>query len=203
MLWIFLVVLAYLLGSIPSAVWVSKGFHGVDVREYGSKNAGATNTFRVLGKKTGTVVLLLDILKGFTAANLSLFLPDNHITWKLVFGLAAVVGHLYPVFAGFKGGKGVATLLGLVFSIHPIIALICIGFFLVVLLVTKMVSAGSILSTLLFTLLVYAFFGLEEPVLLYFGIFAAGLVLYTHRANLIRIWNNEEKKIFLIKPKEK
>lgn len=201
-----LAILAYLLGSIPSAVLVGKSFYGVDVRQEGSLNAGATNTFRVLGKQAGTGVLILDIIKGLTAANLVYFMPDNmeiasKVPWIIGFGLLAVVGHIFPVFAGFKGGKGIATLLGLVIAIHPLIALGCILIFLAVLISTHMVSAGSILATLSFGVLSYVIYGSDEPILQIFGIFAVILVVYTHRANIGRIWRGEEKKINLFKKK--
>ncbi|MBO6517558.1 MAG: glycerol-3-phosphate 1-O-acyltransferase PlsY [Bacteroidia bacterium] len=196
---------AYLLGSIPSAVLVGKSFYGLDVREHGSLNAGATNTFRVLGKQAGTGVLLLDIIKGLTAANLVYFLPnlmvESWIPYKILLGILAVLGHIYPVFAGFKGGKGIATLLGLVVAIDPFLALGCVVIFLLILTTTNMVSAGSILTTLSFGILSYLRYGMSEPVLQIFGIFAVILVLYTHRANIKRIWKGEEKKIYLFKKK--
>lgn len=194
--------LAYLLGAIPSAVLVGKSYYGIDVREHGSLNAGATNTFRVLGKKAGTFVLLLDIIKGMTAANLVYFLPDvvvgtSLITYKIVFGVMAVAGHIFPVFANFKGGKGIATLLGLVIAINPLLATGCLLVFLGTLLSTNMVSAGSILATLSFSILTYVLYRNHEPVLQIFGIFAVALVIYTHRANIVRILKGEEKKIYL------
>ncbi|MCB9261585.1 MAG: glycerol-3-phosphate 1-O-acyltransferase PlsY [Flavobacteriales bacterium] len=198
--------LAYLLGSFPSAVLVGKALYGIDVRQHGSMNAGATNTFRVLGKSAGTLVLILDILKGFTAANLVYFFErvphgETIITFKIAFGLLAVLGHLYPVFAEFKGGKGIATLLGLVITINWKIALICAAIFLLVLVTSKMVSLGSIVATASFVFLCYAFYQTSEKYLLIFGIFAIGLVVYTHRANITRIIKGEEKKIYLFKKK--
>jgi acyl phosphate:glycerol-3-phosphate acyltransferase len=118
---------AYLLGSIPTAVWYGTGFHGIDIREHGSKNAGATNTFRVLGKKAGIIVLIIDVLKGWVATSLALGLYYLHVIsnnamedWKLAFGVLAVVGHLFPIFSNFRGGKGVATLCGMLLSINAI-----------------------------------------------------------------------------------
>ena len=193
---------AYSLGSIPSAVLVGKAFFGVDVREHGSLNAGATNTFRVLGKQAGTGVLLMDIIKGATAANLVLLISPDALEWtsmtyKILLGVFAVVGHIYPLFAGFKGGKGIATLLGLVFALDPLMALMCIAIFLVVLLSTNMVSAGSIIATLSFGVIAALRHGDTEPVLQIFAIFAVILVLYTHRANIGRIIKGEEKRIYL------
>lgn len=198
---------AYLLGSIPSAVLVGKAFYGLDVREHGSNSAGATNTFRVLGKFAGTLVLLLDIFKGATAANLIYFAPQlaesEYISgYKIGLGLLAVLGHLYPVFAKFKGGKGVASLLGLVIALNPLLALGCFLIFLMTLITTNMVSAGSIIATLSFGIMTYIRYGLSEPILQIFGIFAVILVLYTHRSNIKRIWLGEEKKMYLFKKKE-
>src|SRR5476649_2955316 len=146
-------ILAYLCGSIPTAVWIGQAFYGVDVREYGSGNAGATNTFRVLGKRAGIPVMLIDIAKGFTATH---FLPKiigvsitggHHallINYELALGIAAVMGHLFPVFAGFRGGKGIATLFGMVLAVNLHAALLAIAVFIVVLLITKYVSLSSI-----------------------------------------------------------
>src|SRR5688572_16205476 len=111
---------AYLVGAVPTALWVGKAFYGIDIREHGSGNSGATNTFRVLGKKPGSVVMLVDIFKGWTATSLVGFLvifnaipAENVVPFQLLYGFLAVLGHVFPVYAGFKGGKGVATLLGM------------------------------------------------------------------------------------------
>src|SRR5882757_10085383 len=139
-------ILAYLCGSIPTAVWIGRAFFNIDVREYGSGNAGATNTFRVLGKKAGIPVMFLDILKGWTATNLAYFIgvsttgPSNSIAftnYELALGIAAVMGHLFPIFAGFRGGKGIATLFGMILAVNLPSALLCVSVFLVVLLVTR------------------------------------------------------------------
>ncbi|MCS6796067.1 MAG: glycerol-3-phosphate acyltransferase, partial [Raineya sp.] len=126
-------ILAYLLGSISTAVWVGMRFFGIDIREHGSKNAGATNTFRVLGKKAGIFVLFVDILKGFLATHLATLLLDlDHIIaydliyYQIAFGILAVIGHIFPIFANFRGGKGVATILGMVIALHPQVALLSI-----------------------------------------------------------------------------
>src|SRR5690554_2837957 len=150
---LIVLLLAYLFGSIPTAVWLGQAFYGVDVREYGSGNAGATNTFRVLGTKAGSAVMLIDILKGWTATNLAYFLGSSitgpydsvlFINYQLILGVIAVLGHLFPVFAGFRGGKGVATLCGMVLAIHFGAALVCICVFILVLLISKYVSLSSI-----------------------------------------------------------
>jgi glycerol-3-phosphate acyltransferase PlsY len=205
-------VVAYLLGSIPTAVWYGQGFFGVDVRQHGSGNAGATNTFRVLGKRAGTVVMLVDVLKGYTAAILSSILwfsdvttEGEILTFEIVFGIVAVLGHLYPIFAGFKGGKGVATLLGMVLAIHPEMALICIGIFLLVVIASQYVSLGSILAALAFpVLLLLQIFGQEEsPLLIVFGFVMFLLVVLTHKKNIRRLLHGQESRTILIQLKKK
>ncbi|HNT93716.1 MAG TPA: glycerol-3-phosphate 1-O-acyltransferase PlsY, partial [Bacteroidales bacterium] len=135
---ILAIVLAYLAGSIPSAVWAGRLFHGVDVREHGSGNAGATNTVRVLGWKTGIPVLIFDLFKGWLAAMLPEFLqaaPEGSETLmilQIACGLAAIIGHVFPLFAGFRGGKGVATTFGVLLALHPLLTLTCAGIFLLV-----------------------------------------------------------------------
>ena len=197
------VVVAYFLGSIPSAVWYGQGFFGIDIREYGSGNAGATNTFRVLGKRAGTIVLLIDVFKGYTAATLSTLLwyadvltTGEILTFKIVFGLVAVVGHLYPVFANFKGGKGVATLLGMMLATHPEMAAVCIGVFLLVVIASQYVSLGSILAALAFpVLLLLQIFGQKEnPILIVFGFIVFVLVVFTHQKNIGRLLKGEENR---------
>ena len=149
-------IIAYVIGSIPSSVWIGKSYFGKDVRDYGSGNAGATNTFRVLGTQAGIVVLLLDIFKGVTAASLILYLPsishgtDQYVNLQLLFGILAVVGHIFPVFENFNGGKGIATLFGMLIGIHYLLAVACVALFIVVLLLTRYVSLSSILATISF-----------------------------------------------------
>ena len=141
-------ILAYLYGSIPTAVWIGQAFYGIDVREYGSGNAGATNTFRVLGKKAGIAVMVLDILKGYTATNLAYLIglsvtgPQDSVqfvNYQLALGVTAVMGHLFPVFAGFRGGKGIATLFGMILAVHTGAALLCVLTFVVVFLISKLI----------------------------------------------------------------
>src|SRR6202012_3103583 len=150
-------------------------FYGIDVREYGSGNAGATNTFRVLGKKAGIPVMLLDILKGFTATNLAFFIGvsttggphSNYISYQLALGIAAVMGHLFPVFAGFRGGKGIATLFGMVLAVHFQAALLCVIMFIIVLLVTRYVSLSSIMAGFTYTIGVAFVFPSNKSVVIY------------------------------------
>ncbi len=194
------VFLSYLLGSVPSAVWVGKAFYGIDVREYGSGNAGASNTFRVLGKKAGIFVLFLDFTKGFTAATLVYFfnsLDPESVRWvnlQLLFGLSAVLGHIFPVFADFKGGKGIATLFGMVVSIHYLPALACCAIFILILLATRYVSLSSITAVSLFPVLLIYVFREDAKLLIVFGISAAIMVILTHQKNIKRLIDGEENK---------
>ncbi len=200
------VILAYLLGSIPTAVWYGKRYFGVDVRKHGSGNAGATNTFRVLGKRAGSVVLLFDVLKGAVAAILPIilfrmgFIPLDQLTgYKLVFGIAAVVGHIFPVYLNFKGGKGVATLLGMMLAIQPMVALICISVFLIALLISKYVSLSSMIAALAFPiLLLLPPFKPGGPVLIIFGFLMFVMLVYTHRKNVKRILSGDESRTYLL-----
>ncbi len=203
-----LAILAYLLGSIPSAVWVGQAFYGIDVREYGSGNAGATNTFRVLGKKAGVGVLFIDVIKGFTAACLVNFLPDvspyfhkaQYINLQLLFGLSAVIGHLFPIFANFKGGKGIATLLGMLIAIHLLSAVACLAIFVLILFATRFVSLSSILAAIMFPIqLIWIFKRYEQPLFIAFGICAALLVVLTHRKNINRLLTGSENKARLLR----
>jgi len=204
---IVLAVLAYLLGSIPSAVWVGQAFYGLDVRDFGSGNAGATNTFRVLGKKAGVAVLAMDVLKGFTAACLVNYIPEvNPVlnkTWyiniQLLFGLSAVLGHLFPIFANFKGGKGIATLLGMLIAIHYISALACMGIFILILFSTRFVSLSSISAAILFPIQLIWIFKRHEPLFIAFGICAALMVILTHRKNINRLLTGNENKARLLR----
>jgi glycerol-3-phosphate acyltransferase PlsY len=195
-------VLAYLLGSIPSAVWVGRLFFGVDVREHGSKNAGATNTFRVLGKKAGFPVLFMDIVKGWAAVTvLSYFCAfqsgtNQFVNFQLAIGMAAVFGHIYPIYVRFKGGKGVATLLGIITAIHPEAAALAAGIFLITFLISKYVSLGAIAAAVAFPFIViFIFKSQDTPSLIYFSIVMSLLVIYTHRANIDRLLKKEENKM--------
>jgi len=196
---------AYFLGSIPTAVWVGKIRYGIDVREHGSKNAGATNTFRVLGKKPGIVVLSIDILKGFTAVFLPFVLgggawgSDQLIYLQLISALCAVIGHVLPVFAGFRGGKGVATSLGVIIGIHPPAAAICLGIFLVVFIISNYVSLGAMTAACSFPVLLVTLFGVRSPWLIAFSIVLSAAVIYAHKKNIGRLLKGEENKMNLFK----
>jgi glycerol-3-phosphate acyltransferase PlsY len=191
---------AYLLGSVPSAVWIGKNFYGIDVRQHGSGNAGATNTLRVLGKKAGFIVLGIDALKGFAAASLAIFiLPDagdeNHILiYKMVLGFVAVLGHIYPVFAGFKGGKGIATLLGIVIALNAWLALYCFVLFVLTVSITRYISVGSMLSAMVSPLIAFWLNHYNINPLFYFCCVVAILVIYTHRSNIKRLAAGSENR---------
>lgn len=204
---IFWGIIAYVIGSIPSSIWIGKSYFGKDVRDFGSGNAGATNTFRVLGKQAGIIVLLLDILKGVTAASLILYMPsvshgtDQYVNLQLLFGILAVVGHIFPVFENFNGGKGIATLFGMLIGIHYILAVACVALFIIVLLLTRYVSLSSILATISFPILTIYIFNRDEPLFIAFGIAAALMVVITHKKNIVRLLNGEETKANLFKSK--
>ena len=201
------VILAYLMGSIPTAVWVGKAFHGIDVREHGSGNAGATNVIRVLGWKTGVPVLLIDMTKGCLAALLPLFMhlapagSAQLINLQIFTGLTAITGHMFPVFAGFKGGKGVATAAGAIAAIHPPVTLVCLGVFILVFIITGIVSVSSMSAGIVLPVMLFTFF--ETPSLLFkiFSIFIAAALLLTHRNNIKRLLKGEEKGLFQKKSK--
>ncbi len=197
--------IAYILGSIPTAVWVGKSYYGIDVREHGSKNAGATNTFRVLGKKPGTVVLLIDVLKGALAVLLPFFFLKDSIEYErliqiqLLTAFLAIIGHVFPLFANFKGGKGVATSLGIIIGIHPPAALICLGIFLIVFIISKYVSLGAIITAISFPLLIIFLFHVESIWLRGFSILLGSVVVLTHKKNILRLVKGEESKMNLFK----
>ncbi|MFH1320838.1 MAG: glycerol-3-phosphate 1-O-acyltransferase PlsY [Bacteroidota bacterium] len=198
-------IIAYLLGSVASAVWIGQIFYGTDVREYGSGNAGATNAFRVLGKKAGIAVLLLDSLKGWLAVNISHLLhltgighyipgTEQFVDLQLAFGIAALLGHIFPVYVGFRGGKGIATLLGIILAVHPTAALISIGVFVIVLLTTRFVSLGSMIAALAFPVVIILVYETTVPSLIIFSLSIAILVLITHQKNIERLIKKEESK---------
>lgn len=207
MFYILFSLVAYLFGSIPTAVWVGKAWYGIDVREHGSKNAGATNTFRVLGKKPGKVVLLIDVLKGALATLIPVIAShfylhlevDTLIKMQILAAIFAVAGHVFPIFAQFRGGKGVATSLGVIIGLQPIAALICLVIFLVVFIGSKFVSLGAICASIAFPLVVR--FVLKEESLWLFGfsILLSGLVIFAHRKNIGRLIKGEESKMNLFK----
>jgi glycerol-3-phosphate acyltransferase PlsY len=206
-----LIVIAYLIGSIPTAVWVSKAFFGIDIREYGSGNAGATNTFRVLGSRWGTFVMIIDVLKGVAATSLYILLPyymnmDNvwdRTNFMVGLGLAAVLGHIFPIWANFRGGKGVATLFGMVLAIQPLVAVLCVAIFLLVLYLTRFVSLSSILASIAFAVFILVIFNEKEPLYRAFAIAVALLVVLTHQKNITRLLRGSESKVPILKYRDR
>lgn len=203
-----LIVVAYLLGSIPSAVWIGKKFYGVDVREHGSRNAGATNTLRVLGKRAAIPVFVIDVAKGFAAVMLSLLMgfpggsPELYNV-KFVLVAAAVLGHIFPIFAGFRGGKGVATLAGAVMAVYPPAVLLCLATFVVVLLISHYVSLSSMAAGIM--LPVYTVFVFKQTYvpLIIFCCAVAVLLIFTHRKNIKRLFGGTENKLYIFKLRDK
>ncbi len=204
-----LVLLAYCLGSIPTSVWVSRGMFNIDIRDYGSGNAGATNTFRVLGSRWGSLVVLCDVLKGFLSVMLVYLLPAyipeeiSFLNMQLALGIAAVVGHIFPIWAGFKGGKGVATLLGLVVGISPWSALACTGVFLLVLYLTRFVSLSSILASVSFPVCILVIFNVDNHIYRVFAVAVALMVILTHQKNIGRIIRGAENKVPIFKKRDR
>lgn len=206
---LLLIIVAYLIGSVPTSVWVSKSFFNIDIRDYGSGNAGATNTYRVLGSKWGTLVMVVDMLKGVIAVKLALLLPEyadtevNLQNLQTGLGLAAVVGHIFPIWADFRGGKGVATLFGLVLGISPWTALSCVGIFSLVLYLTRFVSLSSILASIAFPFFILVIFNVENPVYRVFAIAVALMVLLTHQKNIGRLLKGNESKVPILKGRDR
>jgi glycerol-3-phosphate acyltransferase PlsY len=194
--------LAYLLGSIPTSIWAGKAFHGIDVREHGSGNAGATNVIRVLGWKTGVPVLIIDIIKGSLAALLPVFFhlasekTATLTNLQILTGLIAITGHMFPVFAGFRGGKGVATAAGIVIVLHPAVSIVCLGLFVLVFIVTGIVSVASITAGIAFPVVLLGFFDTPSLIFKIFSVIIAVALLITHRKNIKRLIRGEEPRLF-------
>lgn len=198
MIIILLLLLAYLIGSLPSGLWVGKLFYNIDIREHGSGNLGGTNTFRTLGKKAGLVVTILDILKGTAATVLgSLAIFETVNVHPLILGVIAVVGHMFPIFAGFKGGKAVATSGGLLLGYNwPIFVILVIGFF-IILKMTKMVSLTSMILAIIAVLysVIYYFTVDKDWPLVVIVLLLATFIFYRHRTNIKRIKSGTEPKV--------
>ncbi|MFM2232291.1 MAG: glycerol-3-phosphate 1-O-acyltransferase PlsY [Bacteroidota bacterium] len=204
-----LIILAYMIGSIPTSVIISKTQFNIDIRDYGSGNAGATNTFRVLGSKWGSIVMLLDMLKGLVAVKLALLLPYyitnefERTNFQIGLGLAAVLGHIFPVWAEFRGGKGVATLFGLIIAISPLTALSCVTIFLLVLYLTRFVSLSSIMASMAFPVFILIIFNVDNTAYRIFAIAVALLVILTHQKNIGRLLSGSESKVPIFKNRDR
>lgn len=200
--------LSYLLGSIPTAVWIGKSFHNIDVREHGSGNAGATNTIRVLGWKTGIPVLLFDLGKGWLATMLPVFLNAAEkgsimeINLQIVAGLIAITGHILPVFAGFRGGKGVAAAFGVLLALQPLLTVTSIGVFLVVFFIGGIVSIASLIAGIAFPILLFTVFETPSTFFKIFSIFVAVALIITHRKNIRRLIRGEESRLIHYRKKK-
>ncbi len=207
----FYIILAYLIGSIPSALIISKKYFGIDIRDYGSGNMGATNTFRVLGKKYGTIVMLCDIAKGMISVGLVNLIPyylhtDTSLektNFMIGLGLAAVLGHVFPIWANFKGGKGVATLFGMIVAIQPVIAASCIGVFLFVLFLTRYVSLSSILAGIMMPISVLWIWNEHEFYYRAFALLVAALIVITHQKNIGKLLKGVETRVPILKYRDR
>ncbi|MDR2010853.1 MAG: glycerol-3-phosphate 1-O-acyltransferase PlsY [Bacteroidales bacterium] len=198
-------ILSYLIGSFSSALWYGKWFYDTDIRKSGSKNAGATNALRVLGYKAAILVFITDILKGFISAQLVRLIPGiisgTEIFYQLMilFGGFAILGHIFPVYSGFKGGKGVATMLGVVLALHPAAAGLSLLIFIIVFFFTRIVSISSISAAIAFPIIIYILERNQSHTLTIFSILAFLLIIITHIKNIKRLIKGEEKKITLKK----
>ena len=205
------IIIAYMIGSIPTALIISRRFFGIDIREYGSGNMGATNTFRVLGSKYGTIVMVCDILKGMAAVALYNFLPYylqqgsglERTNFMIGLGLSAVLGHVFPIWADFKGGKGVATLFGMILAIQPVVAGSCVAVFLIVLYLTRFVSLSSILAGLMLPVSVLWIWNEHEVLYRIFALFVALLIILTHQKNIGKLLRGVESRIPILKHRDK
>ena len=198
---IIIIIIAYLLGAIPSSVWIGKIFFNKDIRKYGSKNAGATNAIRVLGPKAGIPVLIIDIFKGWLAVNLVFFIKNNFvpntdafIDFQIILAISALIGHIFPVYVGFKGGKGVATILGVGIALFSYSVLVAVGVFAVVLLITRIVSISSIIASILFPFIVVFIFNVNNLSLIIMSVAVAVFIPLTHLKNIKRLIKGEESR---------
>lgn len=214
---VLVVVVSYLLGSIPTAVWTGKLLKGLDIREHGSGNAGATNTFRLLGWKPGSFVLIIDFLKGFVSSyyvvqlvdilNLSMgwFEGGEHlIILKIAAGFAAIIGHMYPIYAGFRGGKGVITAAGMLFGVEPVSVALALTLFVIVLLLSRYVSVASIFAAIsypIWVIVLHFYWGMEASTFhLVVAFLIAFGIAYKHKANIKRLREGTENRISSFKP---
>ena len=206
---LLLIITAYLIGSIPTALIISKSIFDIDIREYVSGNMGATNTFRVLGAKYGTIVMVGDMLKGIVAVALYNLLPYyltnelDRTNLMIGLGMAAVAGHIYPIWAQFRGGKGVATLFGMVLAIQPMVAASCVGVFLLVLFLTRYVSLSSILAGVALPICVLWIYNEKEVFYRVFAVAVAALIVLTHQKNISRLLKGNESRVPILKYRDR
>jgi glycerol-3-phosphate acyltransferase PlsY len=194
------VVLAYLIGSIPTSVWVGKLFYKIDIREHGSGNAGATNTIRVLGYRAGLPVMAFDIFKGWFAVQLATLFPDAGLApdaiiyLEMALAVSAVLGHIFPVYVGFRGGKGVGTMAGVAVALYPLGLLIAAVVFAGTLAISRYVSLSSVMAAITFPFIVLFVTGQHNPGLIALAFFVAVFVPATHRKNIRRLLKGEENR---------
>jgi glycerol-3-phosphate acyltransferase PlsY len=189
-----LLALSYLLGAIPTSYWVGKAFHGLDLRQHGSGNLGATNAFRVLGWRSAAPVMAVDVVKGFVPAWFFPGLVGASFGWTLAFGAAAIVGHMFSVWVGFKGGKGMATSAGVFLALAPWACLGALGVWLLITFSTRIVSVGSIGAALALPVLVALLPHQGGRGLVYFTVALAAFVIWAHRTNVQRLVKGEEHR---------
>ena len=202
---ILMLLAAYLIGSIPTSIWIGKWFYNIDIREHGSGNAGATNTIRVLGWKPGIPVLLFDVFKGWLSVSL-IHLTNFYVTgsiefvnFQLILGVAATLGHIFPVYARFRGGKGVSTLVGIVLALSPLSILICFLIFVLVLVITKYVSLSSLIAGISFPIVVIVILKIIILSMVIFSICVSILLILTHVKNIKRLLRKEEPEADFLK----
>jgi glycerol-3-phosphate acyltransferase PlsY len=203
------ILLAYLTGAIPTSIWVGKVFFSLDIRDHGSGNAGASNTMRILGLKVGVPVLVFDIFKGWLAVYYARLFSvydigsNAFINFSILLGVLAVIGHIFPVYAQFNGGKGVATIFGVLLALHPLGTLCGGGVFLIFLWLTKYFSVGSMMAGISFPIWIILVFKSDFLYLNIFSILVAVGLLITHQKNILRLLRGEENKAtFLFKTKD-
>jgi glycerol-3-phosphate acyltransferase PlsY len=203
------IIVAYLIGSIPTALIISKRYFDIDIREYGSGNMGATNTFRVLGSRFGTIVMIADMLKGIIAVALYNFFPHylhnelDRTNLMIGLGLAAVTGHIFPIWAQFRGGKGVATLFGMLLAIQPNVAVSCVAVFLAVLYLTRYISLSSILAGVALPICVLWIYNEKEVFYRVFAVAVAALIVLTHQKNISRLLKGNESRVPILKYRDR
>lgn len=204
---IIAIVVAYLIGSIATSVWIGRMFYGIDIRTKGSGNAGATNTIRVLGFKIGIIVLVIDVLKGWFAVYLaglfcySFFTLDQKQNLEIVMALAVVIGHIFPVYIGFRGGKGIASLIGVGIALFPYPLLIVISVFIIILITTRYISLGSIIGSILFPVIVIFVFKEDVASRIIMSLAVGIFVPITHLKNINRLLAGEESRFTISKKK--
>lgn len=191
MSYVLALICGYLLGNISTSYIIGRLTKNIDIRRFGSGNAGATNTLRVLGLKAGIMVFLVDILKGMVAVFIGFILAGT--PGGMISGAAAVAGHIWPIFLGFKGGKGVATSFGVLIVLFPLVAFIMFVVFVLLVGTTKLMSLGSIVVALLLPILLILFG--YELYFLFYGLFLSSLIVYLHKANISRLLAGKENKI--------